>query len=98
MGDKKTYAQALKEGSLNKTAINNISDFMISRGMSIEKSSAVILKQKKITRYRPKLELFMCRGSRSWDGLVVRFPGTKEDLLTKNVGSLTCVRCFIQYW
>jgi len=87
MNDKKSYAQSLNEGSLSKTAINNISDFMISRGMSIEKSSAVILKQKKITRYRPKLELYMCRGSRSWEGLVVGFPGTKEDLLTKNVGT-----------
>lgn len=87
MNDNKTYAQALKEGSLNKTAINNISDFMISRGMSIEKSSAVILEQKKITRYRPKLELYICRGSRSWEGFVVGFPGTKEDLLTKNVGT-----------
>ena len=87
MNDKKTYAQALNEGSLNKTAINNISDFMISRGMSIEKSAAVILEQKKVTGYRPKLELYMCRGNRSWEGLVVGFPGTKEDLLTKNVGT-----------
>lgn len=32
MNDKKTYAQLLNEGSLSKTAINNISDFMISSG------------------------------------------------------------------
>ena len=51
MNDKKTYAQALKEGFLSKVAINNISDFMISRRMSIEKSSDVILEQKKITFY-----------------------------------------------
>jgi len=87
MSEKETYARALREGSLSKIAINNISEFMISRGMSIEKSSAVILEQKKITRYRPKLELYMCRGRRSWEGLVVGFPGTKEDLLTKNVGT-----------
>ena len=85
MNAKETYVRALSEGSLNKTAINNISDFMISRGMSIEKSPAVILEQKKITGYRPKLELYMCQGSRSWEGLIVGFPGTKEDLLTKNV-------------
>jgi len=83
----KTYAQALNEVSLSKTAINNISDFMISRGMTIDKSSAEILKQKKITGYRPKLELYMCHGSRSWEGLIVGFPGTKEDLRTKNVGT-----------
>ena len=87
MNDKKSYAQALNEGSLSKTAVNKIADFMISRGMSIEKSSDLILKQKKITRYRPKLELYLCRGNRSWEGLVVGFPGTKEDLLTKNVGT-----------
>ncbi|MCK4430264.1 MAG: hypothetical protein KAW19_03080, partial [Candidatus Aminicenantes bacterium] len=85
MNGKKSYAQLLNEGSLSKTAVNKITDFMISRGMSIEKSSAVILEQKKITGYRPKLELYMCQGSRSWEGLIVGFPGTKEDLLTKNV-------------
>jgi len=87
MDDKKTYPQALNEGSLNKRAINNILDFMISRGMSIEESSSVISEQKKIARYRPKLELYMCRGTRNWEGLVVGFPGTKEDLLTRNVGT-----------
>jgi hypothetical protein len=54
MKDKKSYAQSLNERSLSKTAINKISDFMISRGMSIDKSSDEILKQKKITRYRRK--------------------------------------------
>ena len=87
MNDKKSYAQSLNEGSLSKTAVNKITDFMISRGMSIEKSSAMISEQKIITRYRPKLELYMFRGNRSWEGLVVGFPGTKEDLLTKNVGT-----------
>jgi len=87
MTDKKSYAQALNDGSLSKTALDKISDFMISRGMTIDKSSAEISYQKKITGYRPKLELYMCRGNRSWEGLVVGFPGTKEDLLTKNVGT-----------
>ena len=87
MNNKKTYAQSLNKESLSKTAINNISDFMMSRGMSIEKSSSVILEQKKITGHRPKLELYLCRGSKNWEGFVVGFPGTKEDLLTKNVGT-----------
>lgn len=87
MSDKKSYAQALNEGSLSKTALNKILELMISRGLTIDKSSADVLKQKRITGYRPKLELYMCRGNRSWEGLVVGFPGTKEDLLIKNVGT-----------
>ena len=87
MSDKKSYAQALNEGSLSKATLNKIIKFMISKGMSIEKSPSEILKQKRITGYRPKLELYLCRGNRSWEGLIVGFPGTKEDLTTKNVGT-----------
>ena len=51
MNDKKSYTKSLNEGSLSKKAVNKISDFMTFRGMSIKKSSDVILEQKKITFY-----------------------------------------------
>ncbi len=57
---------------------------MRSRSMSVEKLPAEILKQ---TGYRPKIEFRVCRGNRSWEGLVVAFPGTKKDLSTQNVGT-----------
>jgi len=33
------------------------------------------------------IEFWICQGYRSWEGLVVVFPGTREDLSTKNVGT-----------
>jgi len=84
MPDKETYASSLKKGTLSKKAVNNLLELMRSRGMSVEKLPAEILKQ---TGYRPKIEYWVCRGNRSWEGLVVGFPGTKKDLSTKNVGT-----------
>lgn len=87
MTNKEPYDRALSKGLLSKTAINNILDFMRSRGMSVDVSSELISEQKKASGYRPKLELYLCQGNRSWEGLVVGFPGTKEDLSIINVGT-----------
>jgi hypothetical protein len=84
MTDKETYSQSLNSGALSKTAINNLLKFMRSRGVSVDKLPAEILIK---TGYRPKLDLWVCRGNRSWEGLVVGFPGNKEDLSTQNVGT-----------
>jgi hypothetical protein len=43
MREKETYARALREDSFSKIAINNISEFMRSKGISIEESSAASL-------------------------------------------------------
>ena len=84
MPDKEIYASSLNKGTLSKRAVNNILELMNSRGMSVEKLPAEILKQ---TGYRPKIEFWVCRGNRSWEGLIVGFPGTKKDLSTQNVGT-----------
>jgi len=57
---------------------------MKDKKMSIESLPPEILKQ---MGYRPKIEYYVCRGNRSWEGLVVEFPGTKKDLSTRNVGT-----------
>ncbi|MBD3377432.1 hypothetical protein GF406_20560 [candidate division KSB1 bacterium] len=82
-----SYQKALNDGILSKKSINNIVEFMISRGMSVDTSSELVLKQKKNTKYRPKIELYMCTGNKSWEGLIAGFPGNKEDLMTVNVGT-----------
>ncbi|MEA2005726.1 MAG: hypothetical protein U9O50_05650 [Acidobacteriota bacterium] len=79
-----TYPQSLNEGTLNKKAINNLREFMKDKGMSVEELPDEILKQ---TGYRPKIEYWVCRGNQNWEGLVVGFPGTKNDLSTRNVGT-----------
>jgi hypothetical protein len=82
-----SYQKALSQGTLSKKAINDIVEFMMSRGLTVDKSSELVLKQKKSTKYRPKIELYMCTGSKSWEGFIAGFPGNKEDLMTANVGT-----------
>jgi len=52
--------------------------------MKIEKLPAEVVSQ---TRYRSKLGFWVCQGIQSWEGLVVGFPGSKEDLATENFGT-----------
>lgn len=84
MTRKENYAQSLSKGLPSKKPVNNILEFMGSKGMSLEKLPAEILKK---AGYRPKLELRVCRGNSNWEGLVVGFPGTKKDLSTQNIGT-----------
>jgi len=79
-----SYPKSLNQGTLNKKAINNLLEFMKDKGMSVERLPAEIFKQ---TGYRPKIEYWVCRGNQNWEGLVVGFPGTKNDLSTRNVGT-----------
>jgi len=82
--NKETYVSALNKGIISKKAVGNLLELMKCRGMTIVEFPAEILKQ---IKYRPKIELRVCRGNRSWEGLVVGYPGTKEDLSTENVGT-----------
>ena len=82
MPKKKNYRQSLDKGTLKKNTVINLLQFMRSKGMSVEKFPDDILKP---TKYRPKLEYWICKGVRNWEGLVVGFPGTIKDLLPINV-------------
>jgi len=84
MSEKESYDTSLSKGVLSNKAINNLIEFIRSKGMQVEKLDNNILKE---SGYRPKLDFWVCRGNRSWEGLVVGFPGTKEDLTTKNIGT-----------
>lgn len=60
---------------------------MRKRGMVLEKLEKDTFKKLQITGYLSKLELYLCRGIRSWQGIVVGFPGTIYDLTPENVGT-----------
>jgi len=84
---KEGYHRALRDGKLSYTSVNKLMDFMRKRGMILEKLPKDTLRELKITGYIGKLELYKCSGNRSWEGLVVGFPGTIQDLTPEYVGT-----------
>ena len=85
--EKEGYHRELKDGKLSYTPINRLLNFMRKRGMTLEKLENSTLRKLKISGYLGKLELYKCRGNRSWEGLVVGFPGTIHDLTPKYIGT-----------
>ena len=84
MPKRETYARLLSQGLLDDSFCRNIIKYIEKKGMKVEELPQEILVQ---TKYRPKLKFWVCRGNKSWEGLVVGFPGTKEDLSTENFGT-----------
>lgn len=82
--DKENYIQRLNKGNLNNKVIDDVIGFMGKRGLSVKKLPAEIVKR---IGQKLHLDLRVCRGNKSWEGLVVGFPGTIEDLSTQNVGT-----------
>ena len=84
---KEGYHRALRDGKLSYSAINKLVHFMRKRGMVLEKLEKGTLRKLKVSGYLRKLELYKCRGNRSWKGLVVGFPGTLHDLTPEYIGT-----------
>ncbi len=85
---KTSYSRSLKDGALSTKALEGIKDFIIDdRGMRVEPFSEELLKQYKVTKHLSRLDLSICYGSRSWEGLMVGFPGNRRELSTQNVGT-----------
>ena len=85
--EKKGYEKLLIERKLSYQSLKRLLNFIKNRGMKIEEIQKNILKEQKITKHLSRLNLYLCRGNRSWEGLVVGFPGTSEDLSVKSVGT-----------
>ena len=85
---KTSYARQLKDGDLSCKALEGIKGFITDeRGMRVEPFSEELLKQNKVTQHLSKLDLSVCYGNRSWEGLIVGFPGNRRELSTQNVGT-----------
>jgi len=85
--EKEGYHRALKDGKLSHTSVNKLLGFIRKKDMILEKLQKDILKEMKITGYLGKLELYKCSGNSSWEGLVVGFPGTIQDLTPEYIGT-----------
>ena len=88
---KENYRRALKKGNIVPLSAVNALLCIIKQHMEIEPLPKELSISKKwgnkITDTLTKLEIYIARGDRSWEGLVVGFPGTKEQLSTESVGT-----------
>ncbi|NOR14435.1 MAG: hypothetical protein GQ544_01890 [Candidatus Aminicenantes bacterium] len=85
---KTSYARSLKDGDLSYKALKGIKGFITKdRGMRVEPFSEELLKQYKVTKHLSRLDLSICYRNRSWEGLIVGFPGNRRELSTQNVGT-----------
>ncbi len=96
MGEKQKYFAMLAEGTLNTTKIDRIWRYMIKNSRcnsavpiskANEESEEIrrLIKRAKTPNFKLPLQIY--RGNKAWQGLVVGFPGTKDDLRTENVGT-----------
>ena len=84
---KEAYVRSLIDGSLSHKSLDELSGFIKDRGMRIERLPEELLKQNKATKNLTRLELSVCYGNRSWEGLIIGFPGNRQELSTKHVGT-----------
>ena len=85
--DKEAYRSALRDGTLSYKSIDELLAFFKNNKMRIEKVPKEFFKQKGVNNILTRLELRVCYGKRNWEGLIIGFPGTRQELSTKYVGT-----------
>jgi hypothetical protein len=89
--DKEVYFNKLSKDELSLSTINPIIEFIQKQGLHISPIPPDLLKKniygEKITEHLTRLQLYLVEGNQSWKGLLVGFPGNREELLTKSVGT-----------
>ena len=89
--EKQKYYRELSNRKLSYATINAIKDYMAGQNMKLEPVPEGLLEKKandqRTTHQLTRLDLSIIRGNKSWEGLVVGFPGTKQDLATNSVGT-----------
>lgn len=67
---KTSYARSLKNGDLSTKALRAIKAFIELRGMQVEPFTKELLKQYNVANNLSRLDLSICSGHRSWEGLI----------------------------
>ncbi len=89
----KEYGQYFWDLSNKKLSIKPVEPVLahMRKLMTLEEVHPSVLKKGeyglKVTEQLTRLELSIVKGNRSWEGLVVVFPGDRHDLTTKNVST-----------
>lgn len=84
---KTSYARMLKDKDLSYKAFKAIRAFIKKKGMRVETFPQELLKQYNVAKNLTRHELYICSGRRSWEGLIIGFPGTRQQLSTEYVGT-----------
>jgi len=88
---KQKYFRELSNKKLSYATIKTIKDYVVQQHMKLEPVPKELFSKsgnnRKITELLTRLDLSIIRGNKSWEGLVVGFPGTKQDLATTSVGT-----------
>ncbi len=88
---KTSYARSLKDGDLSYKALKGIKGFITKdRGMQVKPFPKELLKQYNVTKNLTRLDLSICYGNRSWEGLIVGFPGNRREFVCRQVVSDLC--------
>jgi hypothetical protein len=89
--DKEGYFKLVSTQNLSKITIHNILEHLQRQGLNKTEVPSDLLQKneygEKITEYLTRLELSIIEGNPSWEGLLVGFPGNREELSTKSVGT-----------
>lgn len=84
------YFRALSEGRLYRTHVDKLLEEMKSR-LTLEEVPPELLSsgetQAKVTEKLSRLPLRVARGPRGWNGLVIGFPGSKDQLTTETLST-----------
>lgn len=83
---KEYYSSDLKKGILDSEHMDELKE-LLGNHLTIEKIPNDLIKTSNISGYLTKLPLFIAKGNKSWQGLVVGFPGDAKDITTRNVGT-----------
>lgn len=85
------YFKFLSDGRLSSTTIDIIKELIKNEGLSINQIPPSLLKKskygEKITEHLTRLTLSVVEGNPSWEGLFIGFPGNRNELSTKSVGT-----------
>jgi hypothetical protein len=89
--EKAIYPKILRSGKLSFSAIVQIQNHIQKLGLRITEVPPSLLLQnesnEKITDNLTRLTLSVVGGNPSWEGLLIGFPGNREELSTKSVGT-----------
>jgi len=85
--EKEAYRGALNKGTLSYESLNQLLAFFDDMKLCLESVPKELLKELGVSSLLNRLELRVCYGNRSWEGLVIGFPGDRKELSTKYVGT-----------
>jgi hypothetical protein len=83
---KENYGYDLKNGNLTNTYVVELEN-LLRKHMTLEDIPNNLIKNSYLNENLSRLRLYIANGNKSWQGLVVGFPGNTKDMTTTNVGT-----------